>query len=92
MSDQIINCEECGNIILVDDNTDNVFPCPICGVINVIVENALNGHVMLNSPPMKCHKNVVDGNVVDLRDLDKDVEDAIIVLMSRGWELKFQGK
>ena len=93
MNDEIdlINCEQCKHLVLVSPKKDDrVFICPICGTINLLNHEQIEGILKLESKPILCKKDIESKDSVILESLPPDLEASIRILIKYGWKLMFR--
>jgi predicted RNA-binding Zn-ribbon protein involved in translation (DUF1610 family) len=90
---KLIVCEQCSNIISVDDNQEPLFTCPVCGTLNDRETSALyKGKVYAISPEIECEiEDPTQDTSFVLEDIDEEVQEALIILLKYGWSIKFKG-
>lgn len=94
MEYKLLVCEQCENIISVDDVDKPLFTCPACGTLNDRKRVfTYEGTLIATSNKMNCEIDdpLNKKNGFALSSLPIDVENAITTLLKYGWNIKFKG-
>jgi len=96
MEYKLLVCEDCDNIIMMEDSKKEIYICPVCGTINNrLPTKEYKGELEVSSPEIICKMSpkTNDTNVpFVIKDVDEDIETALTVLTKYGWKIKFKGK
>jgi hypothetical protein len=94
MDDKLLVCEQCENLVSVNDNNEPIFVCPACGTINKRDQSQVyEGFLEIKGPDLECEIEDFDGeDLFTVANLPEEVEYALMVLMKYGWGVKFKGK
>ena len=84
----IHTCEQCDTVIYLDKYRQ-IFECPVCGLLSITDDNRLIGTLSLKSPEVLCDQDPNHENIVLLNSIDSETDEAIRVLLEKGWRLKF---
>jgi predicted RNA-binding Zn-ribbon protein involved in translation (DUF1610 family) len=93
MEYKLLHCEECDNVVSVEDNKRATFICPACGALNKRERSsAYFGTLSVTSPEMDCElDNTKEEGIISIPDADDDLLGAIMLLSKYGWTMKFKG-
>ena len=94
MEHKLLICEECENIVSVEDSGEPTFICPACGTINDRERIQLyTGSLTIISPKMKCRIGTdEDEGIIGVESADEDLLSALTVLSKYGWSMRFKGE
>jgi predicted RNA-binding Zn-ribbon protein involved in translation (DUF1610 family) len=93
MEYKFLHCEECDNVVSMEDNKRATFVCPACGSLNKRERSSTYfGRLEIKSPDMDCDlDNTKEEGVISIPDADEDLLSAIMLLSKYGWSMKFIG-
>ena len=93
MDYKLLSCEECENLVSVEDNGEPTFVCPACGTINDRDRmKSYTGQLVITSEEIKCGLDTDDEeSALMIFDAEQEILDALTVLSKYGWTMKFRG-
>lgn len=85
----VVLCDSCGTLILPSSNAYSTIPCPVCGTLTCM-GNEAKGYVTITSPTVDCEIEERGDDVeVHIPNLKSETEKALKVLHDEGWKVKF---